>query len=467
MADDGKIAAPELKLSQGGSLKSGSYRIQRLTATDGSTAPTMSLTANVEQEFELPAKVINLSKTSLTYDVTLSAAGSTPEFTHANFFGPCEIDRISLQTRGGVYLCDINYAGRVSKMLQPAATTAENYLNGPIHETAAAAVDVELIGRKFGPSNDALNAGTALLLGKFSSRYIGGDGVISSPLTNGMQSFQQLQNSADDANVTYKVQLNLGDAFPHSIFALNKDLYFGGELLRLKVHWKNTTGISYTCSAVDAASGETAAAVAHVMSNVYCHLAVENDPEVAAMVTARVLEAGVQIQLPYIHVRNQVTSASTAKSVTNKYNLGHGRRLHRLYTSGFRPNAPLYINNNNNVQSAIVTSYDTSIDGVKQMDYAWTFDQYWIHNESMFKGSAVMNNEMAGHSYVHIENFDAQQSIDWRKLDDEQVSRGESLAQELLYSYDATWTNANADEVTQVAVCEKQLMISGAGVSLS
>jgi hypothetical protein len=364
-------------------------------------------------------------------------------------------------------LADINYAGRVSKMLMPASTTAENYLNGPVHETAAAATDVELIGRKFGPSNDSLNAGTALLLGSYSSRFIRGGGTIATPQTNGSRSYQQLQNSADNAAITYKVQLNLGDAFPHSIFALNKDLYFGGELLRLKVHWKNTQGISYTCSTVDDDAAPTAAAVAHVMSNVYCHLAVENDPEVAAMVTARVLQAGVQLQIPYIHVRNQVTSASTAKSVTNKYNLGHGRRLNRLYTSGFRPNAPLYINNNNNVQSVTITSYDTSIDGVKQMDYAWTLDHYWLHNASMFKGSAVMNVEMAAQSYVHIENFDSQQSIDWRKLDDEQVSRGLDLSQEVLYSYDATWDGADADEITQVAVCEKQLMISGAGVSLS
>jgi hypothetical protein len=248
---------------------------------------------------------------------------------------------------------------------------------------------------------------------------------------------------------------------------LNKDLYFGGEILRLKIHWNNSRSFLYTTDNPDAVTNATALAVVHQLSNVYLHLAVENDPDISAAVVQNTLTNGVSLLMPYIHTRQQTTSASTSKTVTNKYNLGHGRRVQRIYTSAFDANAVLMVNNNDNAGDTRITNYDTSIDGVKQMDYAWNQFNNWLHNACMLKGSAVMNNELNAVNYVHIENFDSNKSTAWRKLDDEQVSRGVDLSQELLYSYDGTWADAHADEILQVAVCEKQLSISGQGVALS
>lgn len=462
MADETK--AIELKISQGGSMMNGSYRIQRIIATDGSVAPTMSLTATTEQEFEIPAKVVNLSKSVLSFDVLVPAQG-VAEFTKVHYLGACEIDRISLQTRGGTYLMDINHAGRVSKMLVPASTQFEDYLTGGFHDSAATVAECGMVGKKFGFSND-VGGNTALIVGGYTDKYIDAGAVLSNAETKQLM-YQQVGTSATNAAIAYRVQLNLGDAFPHTICALNKDLYFGGEILRLKIHWNNSRSFLFTTDAADDTTNETALAVAHQLSNVYLHLAVENDPDIASAVVQNTLSNGVSLLMPYIHTRQQTTSASTSKSVTNKYNLGHGRRVQRIYTSGFSPNAPLFVNNNDNAADTRITSYDTSIDGVKQMDYAWNQFNNWLHTASMLKGSAVMNNELNAVNYVHIENFDSNRSTAWRKLDDEQVSRGVDLSQELLYGYDGTWTGADADEILQVAVCEKQLNISAQGIALS
>ena len=94
-----------------------SYRISKLIPLTGQGL-SLGISSTTNTQFELQTNVMNLSRSRLTFDITLP-------FQSAGAYQWCQadplalFDRIQLYTRGGISLIDIQGANKFSSLVTP------------------------------------------------------------------------------------------------------------------------------------------------------------------------------------------------------------------------------------------------------------------------------------------------------------------------------------------------------------
>lgn len=112
-------------------VEHGSYEWTKILPITGGQQVALSATSTAETMFEIPTKMINFARSHLTFDLGFQApAANIANFIHAD--GLPMIDRLSLYTRSGVYLCDINNYNYFSKMTTKYTTDMDDFLQRDI-----------------------------------------------------------------------------------------------------------------------------------------------------------------------------------------------------------------------------------------------------------------------------------------------------------------------------------------------
>lgn len=108
-------------------LEHGSYQYNKILPITGGQLVTLGASNITETLFEIPTKVINLARSVLSFDLALAQpdAGSA-NYVHAD--GIPFFNRLSMYTRGGVYLADLNHANYFSKMVTKLTTPVDEFM---------------------------------------------------------------------------------------------------------------------------------------------------------------------------------------------------------------------------------------------------------------------------------------------------------------------------------------------------
>ena len=177
------------------------YKMSLLTPQSGTQSVEISTTATKETLIELPAgKAYNLANSVLYFNLNFRASAAGRINWQPVDFCPA-IHRIQLYTRGGINLADITYLQKYLNLVQKVETKNEKFINRP---------QLNFLYPNNQPADDIL-----------SRRPVGN--------TNADKGFIEpayiIRGTAANASPANLYQLNLAD-IPHSIFSLDKDLYF-------------------------------------------------------------------------------------------------------------------------------------------------------------------------------------------------------------------------------------------------
>lgn len=376
--------SPELHSEQASLLQS-EYKLVKILKQSGGTDQTIS-TGSTEVQFEIPGnRVINFAKSHLKFTSTFGAPGQNLfVFEHR---GTLPIRRIRLTTRQGAILMDLSHAREyINAIARPETSFSKLRTNDQAGGDLVAPFVPAIIGGGAGDDGKYPASGD---LFKFTN---------SEP--------QVLKSTA----TAHTWSVNLAEAFPNSILALDKSIYFG-EVMVMSITFGARDEFGFEADAAnDPVTTPTPLTNDVALSNIGLYVAAEANHAVAQMKKNEVMTKGVMIPIDYVHAYKSLQNAGTA-SVQLRFSGGHGQSLYRVYHTISSATESLNTLNSNIVQAAGanlgVGSIYTMINDMRQQEYdlAVVSNEDYDYLKSYFKGSALQSLEMYRQYWTWVEDL--------------------------------------------------------------
>ena len=390
----------------------GTYRYSRILQQTGLTTATPVAGNELEVTFEIPSQVFNLSKSILCFDVALPAAGAGL-LNFLNLQGNAFLNGVTLQTRTGINLCQI--------------TQLWNYMRHTALPT-----------RSF---NDYINEDVAGIL-TLANTVTTTSGTQPTSSSN-FAAATNLAQAAANAEMGVRVHMHL-NKIPHTILALNKDLYFGQNLL-LRFSFAPLERIGSAGAAVNA--GALGAAP---ITNLRLLLAVETNEIIRSQIISQVSTQGLTFKTPYVY--SYKVAGGAAYTQTIRLNRGFGSNLLRVYNTSVGADTAAATN----ITQVVPTTIRTSIDNQYLQDNVLTsaVNEPYTWQRDLFKGSAMMNSVSFANFWTYIDNFTAAKPFEQK----DEIVDGIDLSQEKLYSFETTGATGN---IYTHVVCQRDVSVGG------
>lgn len=390
-------------------------------------------TSNLESIFELPARVMNLSKSHLSFTATVDAqAALTMSWLNITQFG---VRQIQLYTRSGVMLCDINDLHKYTSVVNPFETKKSDavfYDEPTSHSTAIPQC-----------------AGTETL-------YRADNSTVPNNVYE--PTYFNISAAAAANVVTYNIPLSV---VKNSILALDKSLYFN-ETILLKLVWNTAATWGGTAqSATDATATPGAMANDIEITKLALYLALERNPFVSSAVIEKTINQGNVINCPYVYVFKNVPGASTSQSISIRFNRSNGSHLKKIYHT-------LYDNDQTDMNQfihdgSVLSSYYTAINNqrLQQFDLNITnkLDYMYMYDE-ILKDSVLDNYDTFLYNWAHVDKFEDVTSED----PNDNIVSGLPLDVEQKWDINCTTGAATAYPHFTFAITNRPLIISAAGI---
>lgn len=381
------------------------YQLYRLTPQGGASSVTLSNSGGETSVFNIPAYVFNLSRSYLAFTLTAPASGPNPDDRYSALFTlgtiAC-VRQIELFTRNGTRLCNIP---NVTKYMQVTSLT-DNPLSKLLQETG---FDLDYLDPFFRTN----------LSGDASGNYRVGVAVGADPdlatarEQNAFNYFEQssyLTSGADDTAFALDFRIPMS-IVKNSIFDLDKDLYFGDELIQLR--------LTYNAGSVIGAGGtdneltdQQDLSAPPALTGLYFYLAVEKNPQIDNSIKQQVRTNGLNVLIDYVHSYNRNFVANeTSHALTYRFNRGNGRRLRKIYCIPYigteTANSNFYNHHWNQLNDAI-RSYHTTLNDQRLQQWELNVgdgDSYLVQKQYL-DGSCVLGFEHYEANFFHVEVFD-------------------------------------------------------------
>jgi hypothetical protein len=362
----------------------GTYRMNQLYQVTGGQSKTLQANAIETSTFELPTRVFNLSKSILSFrlDQTVYTALGA-ELLHPNLHaqGLPMIDRIALFTRGGIYVSDIVNFNYFTNIVAPVTTSMDKLVNAgraipEVGITAVATVANGVLPLGALAFNDSSEPVTNLLhpftgqnttavaftqqvepvagsgVGGIAARHkVEGSnqayepGIIGTeePTRSHRYTYQgyasPLTALATVAQIiSQRYQVKLGE-IPDSIYAMNRDLFFG-ETMLLQIYWSPYSSIGWMTTG--ATMVESAVANVLTIQDLALYLACETNRGIVETITRSVMANGMRLTVPYVYTNRYTSPGGQAVSVQVRLNRGHGKSLLKVYNAVVKPQVAAY-----------------------------------------------------------------------------------------------------------------------------
>ena len=283
-------------------------------------------------EILVPAKVLSLKKSKLSWDITVPAqAASTYAWIQANAL--CQLDRIVITSQNtNNILLDLPNLNRFGSMFAPVGTTLTELRNkaSPGYSTTlttvptvsttqalAQAIPYEDISRNFQSTNIDGNA---------QDYGCPGDGIR-----------KLLVNTATATAGAIAFEFDLC-SLQGTICDIDQLLYFSGEQLLISLYFAPINRWAWGgTSATNPTTGAIAATGNWVFNNINMYLYTEQNLSVSTGIVEKVMRGGgLSIPFPYPFIQRQAVSSGSI-SVTQQLTRGFGSKLLVVGAAFFNP----------------------------------------------------------------------------------------------------------------------------------
>ena len=431
----------------------------RNVAPQSSGDVALSTSTSGPTSFVISSSVFNPSKSRLNFEITLPAAAGAYNYISANLLKI--ISRITIYDQNtSAILADINNCGNTYSMINPAATSFNDFIHKsqPLTPGATTAAARLIPYENMGKVADATN----LIANNINT-------AISSPY------FQVRNIIVGGSNTATVLQCSIPfSAFTHSFFDLDKMVYSPSSL-QIDVYWASFSTFAWTATSLtDTTAGAAAPASATLTgSQMLVQLCTEGNVQLASQVIQKTMSSGISLPIGYVSSAKFVVGASTAQSFTLPVTAAYGRRILYIASAPFHTTETLSTCNNHSrngtsAGTSIITSYNTYINSVPILapggfDVANRGDDYTVANKQYIEGSALQNVYDYTYNWVHIDNFAKAKLCE---LDPSQVDGLDVVSQQANYQLQATTTNTALNWYVAL-VGQKMLNISSQGVQVN
>ena len=340
------VLSPEL-IYKPTSYRHGSKMFTRIVQQTGGTSVSIPVATTQESIFEVPVRAFYMGDSYIQGVATPTAGGAgfyNWFHKHTHY-----ISELHLMTRGGTYISQLYNADRYRVATRGFHVKMEDFL---------AADDVD----RFGPSR--MSGVTPDVGGRVTSRAY--------PATAPYTEIQYAERGATMNSTTPVMSFTakLSD-YSDTIFALKK-AHLLPEIVLLRVVWGPLNRFSWIGNdPTDATSGAAVPAGALTISNMYLHLATENDPVITDDLM-KLQNAGYQMAIPWVYCNRQVTTAATALNITVKVTPDMGFMVKQLVYAPFNNTNSETLNtaqDHDNHTGGKIQSYQTTLDSVTRQQF--------------------------------------------------------------------------------------------------
>lgn len=328
------------------------YSYNRVLPLSGSQRTLLNAAGGNETLFEIPTMVFNFAKSRFDFDMTVVANNVANNFTwiYKDVISP--IRQIQVYTRAGLYLCDINYFNTYTKVTMKPLTKLADYLNhdvgtyfqngGVYLKGITTFLHAPLTGENHAAA-PATGAGPTINSSTTTQRYDGTNSytdyrepVYLDNTVSGNDG--QVQATANDG-WTYKCSIPF-ERIKQCLLSLDKDLYFGGEVLILRIVWESTNRIAWVAPNANGATNPLSIAGtpltnSSIIDNMTVYLAIEKNPAISTTIMNMVSTSGLSLLTDYIYPYKFNLGPANLQSLSLRLNRGHGRKLKRIITAIF------------------------------------------------------------------------------------------------------------------------------------
>jgi hypothetical protein len=456
----------------------GNYKYLRIVPIGQGQNPALSLSSTTQTQFELPNNVLNLSRTKLSFDLVIPMQASLTMFNNVYANALSLIDRVTLTTRSGVILADIPNTHIFGNLISTTNTTlaelmTRTTLSAGVVTTQGSAASTNASGahastiatNATAPINSVLCPISDLVRCNGTVNYQASALALSAaaftPNTEPAQIFVAPTVAFGNA-ISYQIELS---AFKDTIMELNKNIYFGDNLV-LTINWNSALKMGFTN---DTASGSihTNASdftVPPLLSNLFLYTATETDPTIISQLVSSVNSGEFSIITPFVYCQKYASSSGTSNAMQQRINASYGSTLLRTYFGVFyNTETSSYAYSHND---SYLVDYNTYMDGLRLQDFTLKVSDstHWLYNEKNFKSSCVQSLQQFKSSFVHIDNWCGTSPC----LNDDSVLNGLSLDSDRTWSMQCNnHTTAAAYKFYLFYTTQKRLVISKGVIHLA
>lgn len=443
-------------------LAHGSYEYHKITPREGTNNIPVGPNSTATNHIEIPPLVHNENRSFLNFTLTPAIAAGAGAAHYNNMFLdgiPC-IQSIQLLTKSGLYLADItdanvytNLIGRRETKLDEITCTSANVASG-----------VGYIENGLVKNNGLINAVPSL-------RYAAAAAVNAA--TNYFEPRYVSIGADGTATPVLNYRINLG-TYKNSLFALDKDVYFGGEILVLKIIWAPGSRVKYHTSVATGVNTNVSEDTSgYTISNLELMLAVETNPELERDARDKAMSMeGFQIVVPYVYTIKNNFGVGTTQNITTRLDAGHGRKLLKIYYAPYNNTEQSNTAYDHNCLSdgKIITFYTTINDRrTSQFNYDTSSYEDWLVQKEKLKGSCIFSEDEYYYNWCWVEDFTNNYRMYDKSalVDESNIIDGLTLTnQQIKYSIYSTCASAAYNHFFFV-ITQKLLVVSPNGIQLS
>lgn len=341
----------------------------------GSATPSIT-TAGATLNWALAGDdVFNPYLTRVKWSAALAAASAV-----SNLFNKLNppIDALTTVSSTGDTFTNIQYADRAAQIIPMYTMPMHTYLSQPIGDLGTGGNAIEPIGGLSPSSGSYIDTGAITSNAGVSHvrawrwdlsatngdahkemPYIGPRYIIGRPKGNTATAIQY--------------DFRLSEVFPHSFWALNKDIWIGGKRLLVemklapitRIYARQSLGSATAVTTNPGVGSSTAATVSITLSNIAMIVYYESNSKIVSSVKSLCMgPTGIAFPLEFTTgFKNNVTT-STAHSFTIPLNISNGQRLKRIYWAAWHATESANTCwNHSNVNGVKITSYQTFLGG--------------------------------------------------------------------------------------------------------
>lgn len=431
--------------------ESAKYRFVDFAAVGGSTATITTSGASASFSIGGGQEVLNLARSFLKFTM---ATAATNAFALVFNKLDCHISDIKLSTSGGQVLADIKYVDRFQREVLPYTMPHDVYHAQPWGDLGTGGTNIEGIAALSPSGGRVLDSGAITTPGGRSRiRALRWDTSVTAGDSQHELAYQGprytigVPRGARANSILFNIPLK--DMFPHTVFAVDKDIYVGNERLILDINFAPITRI-YAKRTVPTNSGvatnwlgTTAAADVNIsVTGLTFQVAIEENPVIATSVKNLFLQ-GVAFPIDFVTAfRN--SNSGTSQSTVVPLSKGMGRRLKFIWWAAFHGTESANTAwNISNVAGAKITSYQTFLNGVplqlSTLSAAKKDD--WRQLYPFYKGKpGVQSFNTFRYNFVHLDSFIAADQLS-RESAENLIGR-ELMDNDLQYMISATTPSA-------------------------
>lgn len=352
----------------------------------------------------LPPEVFNLAQSYVYFQINLPAAGAgLYTWTPADAYSGA-ISHIQHYCGSGQFIADIDNLQNYMKIVAKKETAMNDFL----------ALDPT---NGLYPSNSLNNAVPALR-----------NGTTNVPNPSSLSYIEPAYYNVSGVNTQVVINCMLPlRLIKNSVFSIDKDLYYGGQLSYLKFFMGPIAKAAYNSTVNTGPSDGTRtswpALVSATINNFQVLLAVENNPIMKQMIMDKVNSAGLSMYIPYVQSFKN-TNSGGSQNISIQLDAGSGKTLQKVVHSVFNSNEDLDTAYDcANISSASGTggkvyTYWTQLNGKRLQDinidsqtYALTspptatlYTDY-MSQRRMLRGSVLENRNVYQFNWFHCDDF--------------------------------------------------------------